>query len=203
MMNFKFIFFIVAIIVSSSSIANEDIIQGKKSAVICFGCHGVDGNSSQENYPKLAAQGEGYLIKQMMDFKKGRRVEEHMNAMVQAIKETDYKSVAAYFSAQIRRDNKGTVLDLKKAKIIYSQGNVLRSLMSCAGCHGHDAKGVTELRIPSLAGQHAGYINSTLREFKSGKRNNDINGQMRKIAVLLTDEEIDMISLYLSSFKKN
>jgi cytochrome c553 len=37
--------------------------------LLSVGCHGVDGNSLAPTFPKLAGQNEGYLLKQLKDFK--------------------------------------------------------------------------------------------------------------------------------------
>lgn len=40
---------------------------------------------------------------------------------------------------------------------------------ACVGCHGAQGKSLVPT-FPKLAGQHAVYIESTLRDFKSGER---------------------------------
>ncbi len=47
---------------------------------------------------------------------------------------------------------------------------------ACLPCHGEGATGVPAGAppIPKLDGQHAAYLNKQLREFKSGKRRNDL-----------------------------
>ena len=45
---------------------------GKDKSATCAGCHGMDGNSAVGNFPKLAGQGNKYLIKQMNDIKSGK-----------------------------------------------------------------------------------------------------------------------------------
>ncbi|MCP6373845.1 c-type cytochrome, partial [Klebsiella pneumoniae] len=48
--------------------------QGRSGkAAVCGACHGPDGNSAAPNFPKLAGQGERYLLKQMHDIKSGNR----------------------------------------------------------------------------------------------------------------------------------
>ena len=58
--------------------ASGDPLAGKSVSIICIGWHGSDGNSTNPLHPKLAGQGESYLIKQLVDFKSGARKEEHM-----------------------------------------------------------------------------------------------------------------------------
>ncbi|MGH8728773.1 MAG: c-type cytochrome [Burkholderiales bacterium] len=56
----------------------------------------------------------------------------------------------------------------------------------CATCHGADGNSVIP-QYPSLAGQHASYIEKQLRDFKSGARKSPIMGP---IAKQLSDEQI-------------
>jgi len=42
---------------------------GKAKAVSCAGCHGVNGNSTNPSWPKLAGQHAGFIAKQLADFK--------------------------------------------------------------------------------------------------------------------------------------
>src|SRR3982751_1174144 len=46
-----------------------DAKAGQAKAAVCGACHGIDGNSAAPNFPKLAGQGERYLLKQIHDIK--------------------------------------------------------------------------------------------------------------------------------------
>lgn len=48
------------------SYAAGDPAVGKVKAAVCSGCHGADGNSMIPSFPKLAGQGELYLLKQLI-----------------------------------------------------------------------------------------------------------------------------------------
>ena len=47
-----------------------DAKAGEEKAVLCGGCHGLDGNSDDATYPRLAGQYAGYIVKQVKDFQK-------------------------------------------------------------------------------------------------------------------------------------
>jgi cytochrome c553 len=51
--------------------------------------------------------------------------------------------------------------------------------------------------FPVISGQHAQYTQTQLEMFRSGQRNNDLNGMMRGVAAKLTDEDIRVLSAYL------
>ena len=38
---------------------------GQAKTAVCGACHGPDGNSMAPNFPKLAGQGDRYLLKQL------------------------------------------------------------------------------------------------------------------------------------------
>ncbi|HCG69678.1 MAG TPA: hypothetical protein DE147_04420 [Gammaproteobacteria bacterium] len=64
----------------------------------------------------------------------------------------------------------------------------------CATCHGYDGKSSAS-RYPNLAGQNAAYIVSRLKYFRAEE---EPGNQMNAQAVLLTDEEIDLIAEYFA-----
>ena len=68
---------------------------------------------------------------------------------------------------------------------------------SCAMCHGE--KGISTMAgTPSLAGQPDLYLASQLRDFRDGKRHNEV---MNVIAKPLSDAEIDDVSAYFAQFE--
>lgn len=188
--------------------AGGDPAIGRTKAIICIGCHGIDGNNDNGLYPILAEQGEAYLSKQLTDFKTGARIEEHMSSMVEALTLSDIPNIANYFSIQKRKDSTLTLsephkeFDKAKGKIIYNTGIAEKSTTACAACHASNGSGNAEAKFPSLAGQHADYIRKTLKEFRSGTRHNDPNKMMRGVTSNLTDKEINALSNYISTMNR-
>lgn len=68
--------------------------------------------------------------------------------------------------------------------------------VSCAGCHGTD--GQSPGSIPSISGKSANFIETALKEFRSGKRASTMMGRHAKG---YTDEEIGLIAAYFASPK--
>jgi cytochrome c553 len=69
--------------------------------------------------------------------------------------------------------------------------------LACALCHG--ANGIATLpNAPNLAGQQAIYVVEQLRNYRSGKRQNEV---MNVIAKNLSDLEIASIAAWFSSIK--
>ncbi|MBV8186767.1 MAG: c-type cytochrome [Alphaproteobacteria bacterium] len=72
-------------------------------------------------------------------------------------------------------------------------GDPTRGIPPCAACHGPQAQ---KLGAPSLHGQQAAYLERQLAAFNEGIRQNDINQQMRAIAVQLTPAEMHALAAY-------
>jgi cytochrome c553 len=68
---------------------------------------------------------------------------------------------------------------------------------ACSACHGADGNSVSP-QYPSLAGQHASYIEKQLRDFKSGARKSVIMGP---IAAQLSEEQIHKWAAFFTQQK--
>ena len=80
--------------------AAGDAAAGQAKAAVCGACHGADGNSPAPNFPKLAGQGERYLLKQMHDIKDGKRTVLEMTGLLTNLSDQDLADIAAYFASQ-------------------------------------------------------------------------------------------------------
>ncbi len=78
-----------------------DLEAGKaKAQQVCAACHGLDGNSTTPDYPKLAGQHPLYLAKALRDYKSGKRKNAIMAPMAAGLSARDIENVAAYYAAQ-------------------------------------------------------------------------------------------------------
>ncbi|RMD71606.1 MAG: cytochrome c [Gammaproteobacteria bacterium] len=80
--------------------AAGDAAAGKAKSVMCAGCHGPDGNSTNPMYPRLAGQHEQYLISAIKAYKEGTRNHPVMKPMAAGLSDQDIENLAAYFSSQ-------------------------------------------------------------------------------------------------------
>lgn len=95
---------LISLIVSAGlmSVAHAgDAEAGKAKSATCAACHGADGNSLAPTFPKIAGQGERYLIKQIKDIRDGNRQVPSMAPFVAGLSDADIADLAAYFSAQV------------------------------------------------------------------------------------------------------
>ena len=168
----------------------------------CGYCHEYDGNSVMPDYPRLAGQHKNYLVKQLLDFKTGKR-KSPMQATAELLTEQDIQNVATYFSQQTSAasNTHTNLVDIAGAKNMYLQGDAKRGLIACAGCHGEAAEGRDD--VPQLAGQHQNYLATQLALFKNAQRSNDKDGVMRSIAVKLSQSEIERLAKFLSALPPN
>ncbi|CAM4066405.1 MULTISPECIES: c-type cytochrome [Shewanella] len=192
---------------STPALAAGDAEAGKTKAIICSACHGVDGNSMIDMYPKLAGQQETYLKKQLTELRqaahtggKEGRNDPMMSPMAAALSDQDIEDLAAYFSSQ--KLAMSEVKDVPElGEQLYKGGDAVRGVTACIACHGPSGQGSEAAGFPAIAGQHANYIKIQLNKFHDTSRNNDLNGMMQDVAKKLTSEDIEALSKYISSIK--
>ena len=188
---------IAATLISGGASAAADAAAGEAKAAVCIACHGPAGNSLVPTWPKLAGQHPEYLYKQLTDFKGEARKNDQMSPQVLPLNEQDFQDLAAYFSAQ--QQTPGTT-DPALAELggrIYRGGNPQNGVAACTGCHGPAGTGLSAAKFPRLAGQHAQYVDQTLKYFRDSVRANDQNGMMRGVAARMTDQEIAAVAQYV------
>ncbi len=179
--------------------------KGKEKVGMCGGCHGVNGNSKDPSFPRLAGQSAAYIVKQMHDFQEFIRTNnEIMSAMGSTVgNDDDVLDIAAFFSKQEIDGKPLVAVDpalAAKGEVIYLEGKPDKGVPACVNCHGKRGRGrlPEDSAFPVIGGQHRDYLVKQLKDFRNKARNNDPNSVMRNIAKPLTNEEIDAISNYLS-----
>ena len=163
----------------------------------CGYCHEYDGNTSMGNYPKLAGQKVQYIIKQLRDYRSGRRNGQGMMEGTSALlSEQDITTVAEHFAMQQRTPDQipESESDRKLAQAIYNNGIPDRQVVACKLCHQS-----MDSRIPNLSGQHAQYIAMQLHAFKNKTRSNDPATFMQFTAERLSDQEITALSQFVAT----
>jgi cytochrome c553 len=90
---------IYSITIPGSALAAGDAAAGRRKAVQCQTCHGLNGLSKIPEAPNLAGQPELYLVKSLNDFRQGVRRNEMMSIVSQALSDADVDDLAAYYAA--------------------------------------------------------------------------------------------------------
>ena len=178
--------------------AAGDAKAGQAKAAVCGACHGADGNSMAPNFPKLAGQGERYLLKQMHDIKDGKRTVLEMTGLLTNLSDEDLADIAAYFASQNGSVGAADPKLVAQGEALFRGGKLAEGMPACTGCHNPAGQGNAEAGFPHLGGQHAAYTAKQLTAFREGERTNDGDAMiMRSIAGKLSNKDIAAISSYI------
>ena len=180
--------------------AKPDLAKGQElSTNVCAACHTADGSRGLPANPILQGQHAEYLVKQLTEFKAGKRANAIMGGMAAPLSEADMKNVAAFYASKQAKPgfakNKDTVLLGEK---IYRGGIAAKSVPACAGCHSPTGAGIPA-QYPRLAGQHGDYVESQMTGFRAGTRAN--SPQMMAIAAKMSDVEIKAVADYIAGLR--
>ena len=187
---------------TTSAMAAGDAAAGKAKAAMCMGCHGADGNSPTAGFPSLAGQHEGYIAKQLADFKSAtHRNDPTMLGMVAALNAKDMADLGAFYAAQKMKQGMANEKTVALGAAIYRGGNLSTGVPACMGCHSPSGMGNPGAKFPALKGQHAKYTAKQLRDFRDNNRKNDAGKMMRNVAARMTNEEIEAVSSYIAGMK--
>jgi cytochrome c553 len=188
-----------------------DATAGAGKAAACAACHGLDGNSSDPQYPKLAGQHERYIARQLALYKSGERENPIMLGFAATLSAQDMRDIGAYFASQkvvpgVADDslidqgpNQGRQFYAVGEKL-YRAGKSDGSVPACQACHGPTGTGNPGPAWPSLGGQHAGYTATALTAFRDGEvwgKDANANAIMAGVAAQLSDEEIQALATYI------
>lgn len=175
-----------------------DPVTGMDKSVLCTGCHGEEGNSTEPTAPKLAGQYGAYIAKELRNFQSGTRVHKIMSDIAQTVSDDDLADIAAYFAS--RKKMKGNGTDNKLGQELFLHGDMSRMMVACVNCHGVNGKGKTPTNpvFPVIGGQHKEYLRVQLINFRAGDRSNSPGGIMNIITQKLTDPELDALADYIS-----
>lgn len=198
----KLVFVLASALVSSIAptllFAQGDAAAGQAKSALCATCHGADGNSALSINPKLAGQSAKYIVKQLMDYKSGERVNPTMSAMVGSLSDQDMQDIAAWYSSQAVTLQGADAETLELGQRLYRGGNKELGVAACSACHSPTGSGNAPAGFPSLSGQHMDYTLSQLKSFRAGERANDSGSMMRSVVERLTDKELEALASYVS-----
>lgn len=180
--------------------AKPDLVKGAALyGQMCVACHAADGNSTTPINPTLAQQHPEYLVKQLQEFKSGKRDNAIMKGFAAALSDDDMRNIAFWLADQKAKTGFAKEKDLvRMGERIYRGGIADRQIAACAGCHSPNGAGIPS-QYPRLSGQHAEYTASQLNAFRSGARKN--NAQMTGVAAKMNDLEIKAVSDYIAGLR--
>ncbi|MEJ0085169.1 MAG: c-type cytochrome [Pseudomonadota bacterium] len=148
--------------------ATPDAANGEALFDHCASCHGADGGGQSDgSTPRIAGQHFRVLVKQLVDFRSGKRWDFRMEGAAEQhhlAGPQDIADVAAYVSKLTRPGTRG---------IGSGEFAALGSQLyadQCASCHGAAAEGNAQRSVPRLAGQHYGYLMRQMYDAVDGRR---------------------------------
>jgi len=187
----------VACAAEAKPATKPDLAKGQATSTnVCAACHTNDGSRGLPANPILQGQHPEYLVKQLTEFKAGKRLNPIMAGMSATLSEDDMKNVAAFYAGKQAKPGFAKNMELVTlGERIYRGGIADRSIPACAGCHSPTGAGIPA-QYPRLGGQHADYTEAQLVAFRSGARGNSI--PMMGVAAKMNDREIKAVSDYIA-----
>lgn len=185
---------------AAAKVTKPDLVKGEASfTAVCVSCHGAEGNSAIAVNPKLAQQHPEYLVKQLQEFKAGKRKNAIMQAIASALSNDDMRNISYWVASKKAKPGFAKDKDLVAlGERIYRGGVADRQVAACAGCHSPNGAGIPA-QYPRLAGQQAEYVATQLTNFRDGVRLNSL--QMSQIAAKLNDREIRALADYVGGLR--
>ncbi|EHR73189.1 cytochrome c553 [Burkholderiales bacterium JOSHI_001] len=169
------------------------------SGQVCGACHTNDGSRGSPANPILQGQHPDYIVKQLTEFKSGKRANPIMKGFATALSEDDMKNVAAFYASKSAKPGFSKLKDsVVLGEKIYRGGIADRSVPACSGCHSPNGAGIPA-QYPRLASQHSDYTEAQLNAFRAGTRTN--SPQMTAIAAKMNDKEIKAVADYIGGLR--
>lgn len=181
----------IASMAPMSAATAGDAVRGSQLGQTCLGCHGAPGLRNPSpvfEIPMIGGQHAEYIVAALKSYKDKTRPHPTMRAQAASLSDQDMQDIAAFFAAMDGNSRPGVA----SAELI-AEGE--KKAAPCVACHGKTGDGPSPT-FPKLAGQYASYLTHSLREYRSGDRQNII---MTGQAANLTIEDIKHLSAYFAS----
>jgi cytochrome c553 len=173
-----------------------DTERGRSAYEACAVCHGPDAEGRPDGtFPRLAGQHAGVIMKQLVDMRTRRRENPIMHPYAERLMDAqEIADVSGFVSALPPPSKIGTGpgSDLAAGERLFRR--------DCQSCHGAHAEGDAARFIPSLAGQHYGYLLRQIREIGAGRRGN-AHPDMERLVARYRDAELKALVDYASRVK--
>lgn len=176
------------------------------AAGACISCHGLKGEGNGAEAPRLAGLNAGYIVRQMDYFSTGLRRHPNMVWISDHVDWPQRVLLGEYYAALPVPDNVPGAQPIDEEGCdpaiasLYHEGDPARGLPSCASCHGDDGAGIGQGN-PPLAGQPTPYLENQLKQWRSGERYGDPQGEMLAVSRLLAEGELRPLAGYSSALR--
>ncbi len=174
---------------------------GAAKAVVCQACHGVNGNSTNPDWPSLAGIGADYIADQLKNFKEAKRTNPVMMPNAMTLSAEDMANLGAYFNGLVNTGLEADPSYWQAGQTLYRGGDQARGIPACMACHGPTGRGNEPAKFPALRGQQSVYLMKQLNDYASGARSTGPNGIMETIAKRLSPDDIRNLASYLQGLR--
>ena len=180
--------------------AKPDLAKGQAiSTQVCGACHTADGSRGSPANPILQGQHPEYLVKQLTEFKEGKRNNPVMKGFASSLSPEDMTNVAAFYGSKQAKPGFAKNKDLVQlGEKIYRGGIMEKKVPACSGCHSPTGAGIPA-QYPRIGSQHSDYTEAQLTAFRNGSRKN--SPQMGAIAASMSDTEIKAVADYIAGLR--
>jgi cytochrome c553 len=209
--------FVFAGLSFASTTSAEEAVKGSADAgatkaAVCTACHGVNGNSTNPEWPNLAGQNAAYIREQLGMFKAKKRNNPIMQPIIEPLSEQDFADLAAFFAAQTPSGLEADPSYWKAGQALYRSGDLARNIPACTACHGPAGQGNAGAGYPALRAQHSVYTVKQLQDYLTKNRYRDSadpatvhstrnSVMMTTIAARLTPEDIRNLASFLQGLR--
>ena len=183
-----------------------DPVAGQKKIAMCIGCHGIVGYQASfpeiHKVPKISGQGAKYIVAALNEYKTAARKHPTMRAIAESLSEQDMADVAACYEAHAR-EQAGAAPASKPAPAPNARVAELITKGNCISCHGDGFSKPIDPAYPKIAGQHADYLYSALKSYKTENQQyvGRSNGVMAGVAKQFSNAELKALANYIGSIE--
>jgi cytochrome c553 len=169
----------------------------------CTPCHGAQGVATRDGYfPRIAGKPDGYLYRQLLNFRDGRRQNPAMARLVENLTDAYLQEIATHFAALDLPHEPPPVRaapaqESARGAQLVRQGDTAHRLPACVACHGAAMTGVAP-DVPGLLGLPRDYLIAQLGAWRTGLRRAHAPDCMADIARRLPQADIAAVATYLS-----
>jgi cytochrome c553 len=86
--------------VLTKSVSDVPATARPKASEVCLACHGTNGVGITADYPTISGQHKDYLVRALVDYKKGGRKNAIMGGMAAQLTPEDIEQLATFYSQQ-------------------------------------------------------------------------------------------------------
>jgi len=178
----------MAVIEKNTALLQAAVNSGAERALLCFSCHGEDGNSKRDYIPNLASQNAAYLFTQFEHFANGVRKNYVMSKLATGLSNDDRINIALYFAQKEVKPRPQPAVAGDRGQALYNS--------VCFVCHGKEGYGSQQ--YPRIAGQPYDFLKTTLMKFLTNdpqRQNSPMLGVIRN----MNEQQLSEVAAYVAN----